>query len=95
MRSEIKYLLSNISAHTDDTHGLALTLIDYEHRDYIEDVLIEIFDIEYEFCIEKENGNFTLFFGHNTSQDKLNQALDEINKYHQTQGRFYDLPSET
>ena len=88
MISEFKYLLSNIREHVDDEHGLALTLIDYEHRDYIEDVLIEIFDIEYEYCQEKDNGNFVLYFGGSVSRAKLSHTLNEINEYHKTQGKF-------
>jgi len=41
MQNEFKHLLSNLLVTESKDHGATIKLINYEHTDYIEDVLAE------------------------------------------------------
>ncbi|MBO1255382.1 hypothetical protein J3L16_06755 [Alteromonas sp. 5E99-2] len=95
MNSAFGYLLSSLKTDLHKEFGPFIKLIDFEHRDYIEDVLVEIFDIEYEFSQELENGSFILYFCNRISSESLMLAVTQINLFHKEQERLYELPSET
>lgn len=72
--------------------GPVLDLDDWNHRDYIEDVLAEHFDIEYEYLIEDEkSGKNTLYFCDSTNIDVLVSAIAAINKYHEGPNDLYEV----
>ncbi|CAI3932418.1 MULTISPECIES: hypothetical protein [Alteromonas] len=95
MNSNFSYLLSSLKADFHNEFGPFIELLDFEHRDYIEDVLAEIFDIEYEFSQELENESFILYFCNRISFESLTLVIKQINVFHKEQGRLYELPSET
>lgn len=75
----------------DPEHGPVLDLDDWEHRDYIEDVLAEHFDIEYEYVVEGEQfGKHTLYFSENTGLKALEKAISEINRHHSSTNVLYE-----
>ena len=68
-----------------------MDLDDWEHRDYIEDVLAEHFDIEYEYVVEGEQfGKHTLYFSENTGLKALEKAISEINRHHSSTNVLYE-----
>lgn len=70
--------------------GIVLVLDDLEHRDYIEDVLVERFDIEYEYFVKDEkSGMNTLYFADITDIKALEKAISEINKHHSSSSELY------
>ena len=70
--------------------GIVLVLDDLEHRDYIEDVLVERFDIEYEYFVKDEkSGMNTLYFADTTDIKALEKAISEINKHHSSSSELY------
>ncbi len=76
----------------DLKHGPVLDLDDWDHRDYIEDVLAEHFDIEYEYVVEDEqSGKNTLYFSENTDLKALEKAILEINRHHSSTTELYDV----
>ncbi|WP_444939357.1 hypothetical protein [Microbulbifer sp. JMSA002] len=69
-----------------------LVLDDWEHRDYIEDVLCEHFDIEYEYTVEDEvSGKYTLYFGTKVGVTNLQGAIKEINHHHSSKIELYNV----
>ncbi|MCH8499076.1 MAG: hypothetical protein LAT63_11405 [Marinobacter sp.] len=72
-------------------HGKVLVLDDWEHRDYIEDVLAEHFDIEYEYFVEdQKSGKNTLYFSEKTDLKALEKAIAEINMHHSSSSDLYE-----
>ncbi|WP_215395985.1 hypothetical protein [Rheinheimera oceanensis] len=70
--------------------GIVLVLDDLEHRDYIEDVLVEHFDIEYEYFVKDEkSGINTLYFADTTDIIALEKTISEINKHHSSSSELY------
>lgn len=70
--------------------GIVLVLDDSEHRDYIEDVFVEHFDIEYEYFVKDEkSGINTLYFADTTDIKTLEKAISEINKHHFSSSDLY------
>jgi len=68
-----------------------LDLDDWEHRDYIEDVLAEHFDIEYEYVVEDErSGKNTLYFSENMDLKALEKAISEIDRHHSSTSELYE-----
>ncbi len=84
-------LLSKLSISKDDKRGLSLTLLDYEHLDYIEDVFVEYFDI---LCgakiVDNENQKYILCFDTKISFNELSSIIDRINSYHEEHCELYD-----
>ena len=72
--------------------GPVLDLDDWYHLDYIEDVLAEHFDIEYEYLIaDEKSGKNTLYFCDSTDIDVLQNAISAINKHHEESSELYDV----
>jgi hypothetical protein len=84
-------LLSKLSIHKYDEKWLSIILTDYEHLDYIDDVLAEHFDI---ICncvtIDDENQKYIMYFGTEISFDELSLLVDKINAYHEEHSKLYD-----
>ena len=91
MQNEFKHLLSKLTVTECKDHGATVKLIDYEHTDYIEDVLAEHFDIEYEYKISNEEENeYILCFGEKASTEQVEKATKLINSYHSKNGKLYE-----
>ena len=68
-----------------------MDLDDWNHRDYIEDVLAEHFDIDYEYFIEDEkSGKYTLYFCDSAKETTIENAIEEINKHHASSSDLYE-----
>lgn len=64
---------------------------DWEHRDYIEDVLAEHFDIESECVLEdQKSGKNSLYFSEKTDIKALEKAIYEINSHHSSSSELYE-----
>ncbi len=91
MREELKYLLSEISASESKEHGVIIKLINYEHTDYIEDILTEYFDIEYEYkIINDEENEYILCFAKKATAKQVEEAIKKINNYHNANCKLYE-----
>lgn len=76
----------------DQDENPILILDDWEHRDYIEDVLCEYFDIQYEYTVEDEvSGKYTLYFGKKVGAAILQGAIKEINHHHSSKTELYNV----
>ena len=92
MLDEFRYILSPISVKLHPEWGAYIQLIDYEHRDYIEDVLCEHFELDYAFCSnEYVTGEYILYFAENSTLEAVEKAVDEINEYHKTTDDKYKV----
>lgn len=70
--------------------GPVLKLDDWEHKDYIEDVLAEHFDIEYDYSAQdEETGNYSLYFLGAAELDNIQKAVETINSYHSSSKELY------
>ena len=88
---EFKYLLSPISTYVVPEWGVAIKLIDYEHRDYIEDVLAEHFDLETPFSSDADiTHEYVLYFDEKITIDVANAAIKVINEYHASNKDLYE-----
>ena len=91
MQNGFKYLLSKLSVTKSKDHGATIKLIDYEHTDYIEDVLAEYYDIEYEYKIMNEEENeYILCFANKATTEQVEKAVKLINSYHTENGKLYE-----
>ncbi|VAW64406.1 hypothetical protein MNBD_GAMMA11-579 [hydrothermal vent metagenome] len=91
MLEEFKYLLSEITVYESKEHGATIKLTDYEHSDYIEDVLVEYFDIEYEYKIcNHEKSEYILCFAKKATTKQVEKAVIEINSYHNENRKIYE-----
>ena len=96
MLEEFRYILSEIKVALDPKWGACVELIDYEHRDYIEDVMIEVFDTEYSFTSHDETtGKYSLYFEKNASFEQVSKVVEQINEYHKKHNVEFVLPSGT
>jgi hypothetical protein len=96
MLEEFRYILSELNVGQHTTWGAFVELIDFEHRDYIEDVFIEIFDVEYSFSTNEDvSGKYILYFEENASYERVNRVVEQINEYHKKYDKEFDLPSST
>ena len=96
MLEEFRYLLSPINVKQHPEWGAYIELIDYEHKDYIEDVLCEYFDLEYAFSSnEDDTGNYILYFAENAAFDSVDKAVSEINQYHKINNKEYKVAPYT
>ncbi|WP_435277115.1 hypothetical protein ACMAZF_09510 [Psychrobium sp. nBUS_13] len=92
MLNKFRYILSPIALQVDENWGAYIQLIDYEHRDYIEDVLCEYFDIEYAFRSNEDNtGDYVLYFEDKYKFKTIEQAITQINEYHKINKREYKV----
>ena len=73
------------------TSAVLIELIDYEHRDYIEDVISEKFDIETTTINEDLIGRYILCFPKTLSFKKIESVVSEINRYHLENGKEYGV----
>ena len=91
MQKEFNYLLSKINVSESSEHGAIVKLIDYEHTDYIEDVLVEHFDLEYEYkIIDNENNEYILCFAKKATTKQVEKAITTINNYHTKYNTLYE-----
>lgn len=95
MKDDSRYVLSKIEAVKHESWGPSIELINFEHCDYIEDVLAEVFDVEYSFYQTDNDEEYTLFFDDNISFELLCKIIVEVNIYHETNKKEYVLPSST
>ena len=85
-------LRRELELRIDPEHGAVLELGNWNHRDYIEDVLAEHFDIEYEYLIEDEkSGINTLYFPATIDIAVLEKAISEINEHHKSSSKLYEV----
>jgi len=71
-------------------NGHFLLCEDHDHFDYIEDVLCEHFDVEYEFCVRPDLGPNKMFFGNQANAKRIQEALEAINLHHQTEPELFN-----
>jgi hypothetical protein len=84
-------LLSEISVYKDPQWGPSVALVDWEHLDYIEDVLAEQFDLEYEFkIVDDEAKRYVLHFENKATWSEVEAAIDTINTYHAKHRKLYE-----
>lgn len=95
MNEKFQYLLSEITIETDLSTGPTLKLIDWHHRDYIEDVLAEVFDIEYDYFVENDDESVTLYFTDKVDLASLISTVEKINGFHKSKNKEFELPSDT
>lgn len=96
MSDQFGYILSQIKVSEDDEWGLCIELIDDEHFDYIDDVITEIFDIEYSFCVKDDSeGKFIMYFEDYVTKRLLIDVVSKINCHHKFERKEYVLPSST
>ena len=87
MKTNLKYLLSELKIIEDQNNHFLIKLIDYEHIDYIEDVMIEKFDLEYDY---RKNDPYILGFFEEEKIKKLNLIINQINDYHQSKNKLFE-----
>lgn len=81
-----------LSIEFDKNQDPILILENWEHRDYIEDVLCEHYDIEYEYMSEDEiSGKNTLYFGSKMKLSTIKNVIEKINFYHADKKEFYSI----
>ena len=91
MQNKHNHLLSKLSVSESEDHGAIIQLIDYEHTDYIEDVLVEYFDIEYEYkIINDEENKYILCFAKTHTKKQVEEALKLINNFHSEKCMTYE-----
>lgn len=96
MLEEFRYILSKIEVTQHPEWGASIKLIDYEHRDYIEDVLCEKFDLEYDFCSNEDvTGDYVLYFGNVATFEQVKKVVDQINEYHSVNQKEYKVAPYT
>ena len=84
-------LRRKLELRIDPVQGPVLELDDWNHRDYIEDVLAEHFDIDYEYLIEDEkSGKYTLYFCESNKVADIENAIEAINKHHESSQELYE-----
>ena len=85
-------LRRKLDLRIDPVMGPVLDLDDWNHRDYIEDVLAEHFDIDYEYLIEDEkSGAYTLYFCDTAKLADIESAIEAINHHHATSPELYEV----
>jgi hypothetical protein len=90
MRS-FDYLLTEISVYSDPQWGPSVVLVDWHHLDYIEDVLTEKFDLEYEFkIVDDETSRYVLHFENRATLGEVEAAINAINRYHANHRKLYE-----
>jgi hypothetical protein len=83
--------LTEIKLEVDTEYGPLIRLIDFDHTDYIEDVLCEVFGVEYEYkVVDDEKGIYILYFGLAASMINVGSVIKDINNKHATTAKLYD-----
>lgn len=86
----INELLSPLQVTKNLQYGLIIQCTSYEQCDYIEDVLIEYFEIEcYSNILNDNIGEYSLCF-HDRLENKLYRAVTQINNYHAKSSKLYE-----
>jgi len=76
----------------DAKEGPFLELDDWNHRDYIADVLSEHFELDYEFLgKDVDPERYTLYFLESTDIASIQKAIIEINIYHASSTELYEV----
>ena len=84
-------LTTKLEVASDEMWGPCIYLINWEHADYIEDVLAEHFDLEYQFKISDEDENkYVLYFADKASFKDVEKAARTINEFHLSKGKLYE-----
>ena len=84
-------LLSKLVVSTDPKWGACIKLLNWEHCDYIEDVLAEQFDLVYEFKVsDDEEKKYMLFFADKAVFSDIEKVICIVNEYHQRTGELYE-----
>lgn len=84
-------LRQKLKLRVDPKQGPSLELDDWSHRDYIEDVLAEHFDIDYKYFIEdKKSGGYTLYFCDSVEVTDIENAIEAINRHHASSLNLYE-----
>lgn len=95
MNPEFEYLLTELFVYQDPELGPSIKVVDFEHFDYIDDVLTEKFGIEFDVStIDDKARKYILHFGALVSKDELTKAVQEINLYHSTRNSTYKTSFE-
>ena len=85
-------LRRKLELRIDPEQGPVLDLDDWNHRDYIEDVLAEHFDIDYEYLVEDEkSGKYSLYFCGPEKSAVIESAIEAINKHHASSTALYEV----
>ncbi|MDI1227855.1 MAG: hypothetical protein PSY14_09250 [bacterium] len=87
IKEENKYLLSPLLIELDGESRILITFKNYEHFDYISDVLAERFDISFASAIYDDY--YVLHFD-NDVRNELTTAINQINLYHKEHNNIYD-----
>ncbi|KZN48596.1 hypothetical protein N474_18690 [Pseudoalteromonas luteoviolacea CPMOR-2] len=96
MLEEFRYILSPIRVKQHAEWGPYIELIDYEHLDYIDDVLCECFDLDCAFFLNEDvTGKYILYFAENATFDVVEKAVNEINEYHKVNNKEYKVAPYT
>ncbi|AWF81665.1 hypothetical protein BTJ40_12975 [Microbulbifer sp. A4B17] len=83
-------LFKKLEIRRDPEFGLCIELCSWDHMDYIEDVLCEHFDIEYDFKIDDpEILRYALFFDKSINESELKDSILSINHHHKSSGQIY------
>ena len=91
MNEDFKYLLSEIAATESDKWGAMIRLINDEHTDYIEDVLAEHFDMDYEFkVVNEDTKDFIIYFNDKAKLKDVKKAVNTINAFHKQNSELYE-----
>jgi hypothetical protein len=90
MNPEFEYLLSELFVYTDPELGPSIKVADFEHMDYIDDVLTDKFKLEFESStIDDKARKYILHFGTAFNKENLDKAIKEINLYHASRNSTY------
>ena len=85
-------LRRKLELRIDPEQGPVLDLDDWSHLDYIEDVLAEHFDIDYEYVVEDEkSGRYTLYFCESAKVSDIDRAIEAINSHHASSTQLYEV----
>jgi len=96
MLDEFRYILSEIKVVEHPEWGASIELIDYEHRDYIEDVFTEHFDLEHAFSSREDVTNdYVLYFCENATVEQVADVVKQINEYHRSNDKEYPIVGYT
>lgn len=76
----------------DEKYGPYIVLSDFEHADYIDDVLTEIYDFTI-WCLSENNetGKYTYYLGLDAPADLIEDIIGKINKHHSESREIYVL----
>ncbi|WP_144395613.1 hypothetical protein [Pleionea sediminis] len=84
-------LRRKLELRIEPEQGPVLELDDWNHRDYIEDVLAEHFGVDYEYLTEDvKSGKYTLYFCDSNKVEDIENAIAAINKHHASSQDLYE-----